>query len=209
MVVRLSSIIVFILLVLLGCQSARYNQKVEVNDLNLRPYYQINYNLASGGERYQFIVDLLEFEPYRSFKFTMTNTNETSSVITITPGALDTGYAEKNYFNRWVDTLDDKTLTVWFSNYMFSTLLAGDTAYFDGDIGWAGIERTAYYNAGRELYSYELNGVPQTIEVIKVVEAEKTKPKKFWVLNNPKNPMIVKMNVGWEIWLKEINHNYE
>jgi hypothetical protein len=191
-----------------GCGSLKRNSTSDFDQLNIRPHYQINYNLASGGERYQFIVDLIEMEPYRTFKFTMTNSNETSALIAITPQALDSGNVEKNYFPSFSDTLDNNTLTVWFSKTMFNNIVEHDTAYFNGNYSGFGNRISKFYNAGSQNYIYELNGVPQNVEVIYVKEVS-DRPKEFWVLNNLNNPLIVKMNIGWEIWLKEVNHNYE
>lgn len=193
------------LIMLHGCKLLQPKEE-KIDTLNVRPYYQINYNIASGGERYQFIVDVIEMNPYRTFKFTMTNSNETSALIAITPQALDSGYIEKNYFPNYSDTLNDKTLTVWFSKKMFSDLVTNDSAVFNGDYRF-GSKQSTYFNKGIYKYNYELNGVPQTIEVLYV--REEGMGKQFWVLNDPENPLIVKMNVGWEIWLKEVNHNYE
>ncbi len=201
------SLVIMCLVLLSGCKLLQTNQQ-KIDTLDLRPNYQINYNIAQGGERYQFIVDLIEMNPYRTFKFTMTNSNETSALIAITPKALDSGDIEKNYFPNYSDTLNDNTLTVWFSRKMFETIINNDTAIFNGNYRGFGSKKTKFYNNGTELYHYELNGVPQTIEVIHVKEANRG-GKQFWVLNNPENPLIVKMNVGWEIWLKEVNHNYD
>ncbi|NNJ56746.1 MAG: hypothetical protein HKP14_11455 [Bacteroidia bacterium] len=138
----------------------------------------------------------------------MTNRRNNTAIITITPASLDTASVEKNTFATYNDTLSNSQITVWFSQRMFSEIMTNDTSIFDGNSsGWGNI-KTKYYNAGKTEYHYELNGVPQRIEVIHVVE-DSDNPKEFWVLNDPVNPMIIKMNVGWEIWLKEINHNYE
>ena len=91
---------------------------------------------------------------------------------------------------------------------MFNELSRGDTSVFDGDFSWS-YSTEKFYSKGLVPFSYELNGVPQTVEAIEVVEATYNNAKKYWVLNNPDNPLILRMDIGWVISLKEINHNYD
>lgn len=194
-----------------SCRSVPLATEDAVSELVLRDNYQLNYNLAYGEERYQFIVDVKQLHPDLTFKYTMTNKKYTSGFITITEQALDSADIEKNTFGGGSDTLKDNQITVWFSKAMFNSLIENDTAVFDGDRSVWGSNKSTFFNAGKTYYDYELNGVPRRLEVIVVYEevGENKRPKSFWVLNNPNNPLIIKMDVGWEIWLKEVNHNYE
>lgn len=207
MVMRLAYILILAMPFLLGCK-VRKTDVLNFDEIKLRPGYQINYNLAYGDERYQFILDMMEVDSLIQFRYTMTNTRNNTAIITITPASLDTATIQKNTFTSYDDTLSNSEITVWFSQKMFSEIMTKDTSVFNGNYSGWGNKLTSFYNAGKTEYRYELNGVPQTIEVIHVVEMADN-PKEFWVLNDAENPMIIKMNVGWEIWLKEINHNYE
>jgi hypothetical protein len=201
--------VILTLLILVSCKTFENSTSESFDTIELRNEYQLNYNLGYGDERYQFIVDIMNLNPDRQFRYTMTSKSKRSAVITILESALDSGYVEVNTFNGSNDTLGSNELTVWFSKRMFSQLRDSDTAWFVGNRPMFGRpDSTQYYNAGLESYSYELNGVPQTIEVMKVMRVTGD-PQEFLILNDPDNPLIIKMNIGWEIRLKEINHNYE
>ena len=139
------------ILLVLGCSVTKSESK-HFDQIELRPNYQLNYNIAAGGERYQFIVDIKKVTPYRTFKFTMTNKNETSAFITITPQALDSGNVEKNYFPGYEDTLANNQLTVWFSKRMLRELLTQDSTKFDGHSSGWGTAITTYHNEGFESF---------------------------------------------------------
>ena len=94
------------------------------------------------------------------------------------------------------------------SEKMFDDLVRSDTAYFVPDASLFGkSQNVAFYNAGLEEYRYERNGKPQVIEVMKVLE--KDGDRSFLVLNDRANPLIIKMDIDWVIWLKEVNHLWQ
>jgi len=194
----------------MSLQSCKVNnpKKIVYDTLDLREGYQLNYKLAYGDERYQFIVDMLELEPYRTFKFTMTNKGRTSAIISISQEALKSATDEKNQFGGRNDTLENYEITIWFSEKMFDDLVSSDTAYFVPDASLFGkSQNVAFYNAGLAEYRYERNGKPQVIEVMKVLE--KDGDRSFLVLNDRSNPLIIKMDIDWVIWLKEVNHVWQ
>ncbi|MEY2924801.1 MAG: hypothetical protein RLZZ337_1349 [Bacteroidota bacterium] len=174
--------------------------KLQVND-----NYQLNYNLASDGERYQFIVDIVDLEPYFKYQFTMTNNNQTSALHTFTPHALEYAFAQKVKFGPSSDTLKDHIVTGMFSRKSYRELLAGDTVAIVPDASMMS-DVGIFYNDGFEAYMYELNGEPQTIEVMRVMEIADGTPRNYLILNNEQQPLIIKMDIGWAISLKEINY---
>lgn len=180
-------------------------ERIKYDHLELDDNFQLNYNLAADGERYQFIVTLVDLEPYFKYQFLFTKDNRSSAVHTFTPHAMEYGFAEKIRFDNKDDTLKDHIIAGVFSRKMYRELLANDTILIvTNERIMTSVD--TFYNAGFEAYTYELNGEPQTIEVMRVMQFTDKIPMSYLVLNNPKFPLIIRMDVGWVIWLKEINY---
>lgn len=197
------AITITISLLLFSCKTRDQNQEDKLDVLVVKDNYQLNYNLAYGDERYQFIVQMEEVEPYRTFSFDMTNKRGTDGRVTMTPGALDTATWQVNTFGNRNDTFSDREITVWVSRKVMKDLIEKDSAVFNPGAFMS--SNTTFYNKGLKTYEYELNGVPQKIEIL--VAQNKKGNYGFWLLNDPENPLIIRMDVGWVIWLKEINFN--
>lgn len=194
-----------LIVILLFGSCSLFKPKTKYNKLQIGDNYQLNYNLASSGERYQFIVDIIDLEPYFKYQFTMTNNNQTSALHTFTPHALEYAFAQKVKFGPSSDTLKDHIVTGMFSRKTYRELLDSDTVVMVPDASLM-TDKGIFYNAGFEAYTYELNGEPQKIEVMRVLEITDGTPRNYLILNNPKQPLIIKMDIGWAISLKEINY---
>lgn len=195
-----------LIVILSACASINNPPKEEALDtLVLKNKYQLNYNLAYGDERYQFIIHILKMQPDRVFHYAMTNMRRTNATVVLRESALDTAKRSVNTFTGRDDTLDHNALTVWLSREVFADIVNTDSCWLDdGSSVWT-TKYKRFYNAGKALYNYELNGVPQTIEIVKVKELNGS--SEFWILNDLENPLIIRMDVGWVIWLKEINYS--
>lgn len=196
---------VYFLLIMVLASCNLLKPKVKYDQLQIDDKYQLNYNLASGGERYQFIVDIVDLKPYFNYQFTMTNNNQTSAIHTFTPHALEYAFAQKVKFGTSDDTLKDHIVTGMFSKKTFNELYEGKSVVIVPDASMM-TDKGIFYNDGFEAYNYELNGKPQTIEVMRVIEETDGIPRSYLILNNAEQPLIIKFDIGWSIWLKEINY---
>jgi hypothetical protein len=102
--------------------------------------------------------------------------------------------------------LDSNLSTVWMARNTFDSLLFGDTVSFDPEYRIFGSEFQQFTRRGMGEFQFELNGVPQRIEIMKVIPLNPNVTAEFWILNDPDNPLIIMMDLGWRIELKEINH---
>lgn len=201
--VKVPHLLFFVLIVLVSCKSRNASSEEAKDTLEVQDNYQLNYNLAYGDERYQFIVQMEQMAPYRTFSFDMTNKRGTDGMVTMTPGALDTARVQVNTFGNRKDTFSDNQITVWVSRRVMKELMENDSSEFNPGAFMSG--SSMFYKRGIKTYKYELNGVPQKIEIC--VASDKDNKYSFWLLNDPENPLIIRMDVGWVIWLKEINYN--
>jgi hypothetical protein len=197
--------ITYILSILLLAGCSLLKPKTKYDTLQIGDNYQLNYNLASGGERYQFIVDIIDLKPFFHYQFTMTNNNQTSAIHTFTPHALEYAFAQKVKFGTESDTLKDHIVTGMFSQKTFRELKEGKSVVIVPDASTM-TDKGIFYNDGFEAYNYELNGKPQTIEVMRVMEATDDIPRSYLILNSEEQPLIIKFDIGWSISLKEINY---
>lgn len=166
--------------------------------------YQLNYNLASGGERYQFIVEVKEMKPNINFDYTLSMKKPVKGNMTLTQKAREEARYMRNYFSKGKHVLPDSMLTVWLSRSIYQDLVStGKCKLSDGE-SYGKLE--AYQLLGYEKFNTEINGEPVVLDVLRIKGLE-GKKSEFLILKNPTNPLIIKMNVGWEISLKEIFHN--
>jgi ankyrin repeat protein len=155
------------------------------------------YNVDFGGEKYKFIIDIIQDEPEIVFNWKMTTANrgDKEGNISISAEAIQSATAQYNLFENGEIVLDDKT-SVWVSRNVFKSLRSG-------------AETTM--NAMGEDKTFVRMSVPAGTEVvvggkpISVIYAEATDgSEKFWILNNPKMPLIMKMDLGWKISIEKI-----
>jgi Ankyrin repeats (3 copies) len=155
------------------------------------------YAVDFGGQQYKFIIDIIQDEPEIVFNWKMTTANrgDKEGNISMSAEAVQSATAQYNLFENGEIVLDDKT-SVWVSRDVFKSLRSG-------------AETTM--NAMGEDKIFVRKNIPAGTEVmaggkaISVIYAEATDgSEKFWILNNPKMPLIMKMDLGWKIGIEKI-----
>ena len=165
---------------------------------------QLAYNVDFKGEKYQFVVEVLKKSPELVFKYNLTMGGGMNATVTISADAMKTAVNQNNYFNGRDVSLGDKT-TVWVSQKVFNDITTnGKTSM--GDVQGLGIKTTEYSLVGKEKFSTSLNGDPITLEALHL-KATNGSNYEYWIWNNAADPLILKMDLGWGISIKEINVN--
>ncbi|MCB9262276.1 MAG: hypothetical protein H6607_07875 [Flavobacteriales bacterium] len=183
--------------VLTGC-------KTQSTSVSISENHQLVYNLNFGGSNYNFIVEVLSKSPSLSFNYAMTNGNNTSGKVTIMPGALDSARVQNNYFSGGDLVLDQET-TVWLSKRVFNELSStGKTVMEFSSL--FGSETVNFSKTGEENFEISVNGTKKKVSTILASDTD-GKGYSYRILNNPSEPLILEMNLGWSIGLKEINFN--
>ena len=154
------------------------------------------YGVDYQGKKYDFKVTILNFSPDLTFDWQMTNPVNTKGKVIIKKEAFASSKAQFNYFSGGETVLEDKT-SVWLSKKSYFQLKKKKATIIDSGSG----DETLTLK-GREKLLVKVHGVDTELNVI---YAETDKGNKFWIWENSVAPVILKMNLGWEIAIREIH----
>ena len=201
-------------LILVACSPQKQSASTQANPpkknkLEIKPGYQLNYNLASGGERYQFVVELKKMNPDINFDYTLTMKNIVNGNMTISNKAKMYVNTMQNYFRSGNNLLPDSVTTVWASQKTYREIVeTGKCILDDGERkGWSRIGKVEYDFFGKEKYTCEVNGESKTFDVLRIIGKSGNRSE-FLILDDPNNPLIIKMRVNFERSVKEIYHPF-
>lgn len=160
------------------------------------------YEVDFYGNTYDFIVHVKSLDDGIEFDYEMTNTNNTKGIVKISKGAFENAIAQNNYFSGGEMNLDDQT-TVWLSKKVFEDLVNTGKATISTDGGNTKIV-IGDATAGHDFELY--NAISEEpIEDLSYVYAESPDGSaKYWIHMSKYNPLILKMDIGWSITLKEM-----
>lgn len=160
--------------------------------------YQVN----AGGSEYEFIVTLNDPGANAlDFNYEMTNTNKTSGHVTISGKAKTTATKYINYFSGGDLNLTD-ACTVWLSNKNFNDMTERKTVLqLDNNAP------ETFYLPKKDTVStvVKVKGEDKKVEAFIINNAADGNGKKtMWIHDISSNSLIIKMDQGWSIILKEI-----
>lgn len=161
------------------------------------------YHVNAGGNEYDFIVTVnkYSYEKGIDFNYEMTNADKTHGHVIITPEAKDKARNYVNYFSGGDMKLTDAS-TVWLSYASFTDMPDKKTSMsFDGG------EMTTMYRPEKDEVEPVVNikGEDRTIDAFMINNSpDGTGDKTLWIHGSSANPLILKMNLGFQIELKEI-----
>jgi hypothetical protein len=166
------------------------------------------YAVVNGDKKYDFIVTVKQLSPELIFDWEMTAPVNTKGTITIPQKDMQHAMAFYNYFSPGSLTLDGET-SVWLSNDQFNQIKNNRYGIFklDGKNGketpMKVIRNTP--NMPIPVITPIVNGKPMTLNTIYLNNGILGENMREVVLLDSKDfPIIVKMNLGWTITLKEI-----
>lgn len=154
--------------------------------------YMVNYN----AKNYDFIVGMINFYPNLKFTWEMNYPIRNKGLVEITKKAMDEATEQNNGFSAGDYFFNDKT-TVWVSYSVYNalknkepiTIKAGDD---DEELNYV------------KDYMYETTINDSTV-FLKSLYAESNLGDKFWILDDPNNPIILKMVLDWNIEIGSIH----
>jgi hypothetical protein len=127
--------------------------------------------------------------------------------IKLTKEAMEKAIAQNNYFGADLKnaTLNDKT-TVWVSKAVFDGLIKSNQAKMDVGNGEELFTVVTDKQDNRDQDAFEdkvsVKGTEKYVNTLHVKNEDGS--RQLWILNDVKNPLIVKMDLGWSITLKSI-----
>ena len=161
------------------------------------------YHVNTGTKEYDFIVTInkYDFNKGIDFNYEMTNSSNTKGHVIISGAAKNTSKKYVNYFRGGDLKLTDAA-TVWLCYDNFMDLPAKKTQMtFDN-----GEEETFYRQDNDEVNPVIIfKGKEMKLDAFIINNGADGKGNKtLWVLNGSGNPLILKMDLGWTIELKEV-----
>jgi len=178
-----------VVLTVISCSSKEPNPWLKSGSL-------LNYHLTGPGMEYDFNLSNLTIDKEVAFGWEMTEPMNFKGKVKMTENALKESNTIENYFSDGSDqTMSDKT-TVWFSKKLYDGLKnkKATEIYIDGNA------ETLNFKS-EEKYKIKIDDAENEIEVL---YGETDKGSKFWILDDSKNPLIIKMTVGFTIELKTV-----
>lgn len=160
------------------------------------------YQVKAGGSEYEFIVTLNDpGSNALDFNYEMTNANKTSGHVTISTQAKSDATKYVNFFRGGELNLTD-ACTVWLSGKNFSDMPGKKTIMTLDN----GAPETFYRPEKDEVAPVvKIKGEDRKLEAFIINNAaDGSGNKTMWINGISSNSLIVKMNLGWSIVLKEI-----
>jgi len=194
----------------LNTASAQLNMPLAYTDANggkgefqLKKGDQLVYHVNTGSAEYDFIVTLDDGGTKKAidFDYAMTNAAGTSGHVNISAGARAGARKYINYFSGGTMNLTDAS-TVWLTDANYADLDYGKAQLsFDG-----GPEETFYAEGSNSVGKVvKIKGVNRKIGGFSITNAQGAAgDKTLWINLSKSNPLIIKMNLGFTIELREI-----
>jgi hypothetical protein len=164
---------------------------------------QLIYAVEAFGKTYDFIVTLNDYDYERGidFNYEMTNEENTKGHVSISKKGANESIKYINYFKGGELKLTN-TSSVWLSSKNFMDMPDNKTTMQMDDAA----PETFYKPEKNEvLHEIKVKGETKTIQGFMINNAaDGTGSKTLWIHDISANPLIIKMNLGFTIQLKEI-----
>ncbi len=208
---KLTILISMFLLLFAGTQSFA---QLEFDDMNcstlmLREGLVLVYGVNYNGTEYDFIMTINELSETKiEYSYIMTNAYATSGTIIMSEDALLNATSHYNYFSGGTVELTDMT-SVWMSKKVFDELTGehGKTT-ISVDGGKTQVELNAI-EVGYDFSLYNDISKKQFDNIGYFYAETEDQQIKYWVHYSKHYPIILKMDLGWQICLKEIRDSEE
>jgi Flp pilus assembly protein TadD len=186
----------FALLRKLGCPQAFAN----LSPSEVKAYtYNVDYN----GMKYQFIVapTSIKMTEGARFNWHMTIRDDMQGTIAISKAALDTAHSQMNKFSAGPADLSSLT-SFWVSNALYTELKhVGKTTNTAGEAG----AKTFLLVADDEDAEPTITNSKGQKKALKTLHIRSDdNEEELWINDDPANPLITRMSLGWSIELTSI-----
>lgn len=173
----------------------------------IKPGSRLIYGVEANGQKYDFIVTVKALVPALLFDWQMTDPININGSITHTAPAMISGNTMYNFFAPGTKTLDDNTLSVWISRNSFTALTRGTkTAMLKMNTNESPKKMGVEQEDPKEM-KIIVNGEKETVEEFEAKDMAAPSGEDrvyFTFANSAKMPIILRMQNGFYIALKEI-----
>lgn len=160
----------------------------------------LSYDLVMNQKPVRLTAKVEQFNPQLVFDYNVENEG-IKGRFTVTQEALMVGTEIDHLFTGEAKTLT-KTTSLRISDSTFHQLKNDGEAILSFRQGFLKNENI-YKVVDNQTTTINFNDKPKTVDVL-YLEDIHGKEFKFWIWDNPKNPIIIRMDVGWQMLLKNI-----
>lgn len=171
------------ILIGLGCQA----------QINVKPGDKFIYNVEVGSDKYNFTIVVKSISPGFEFAYQMTNEAQTHGKVSMSAKAIQSANKMYNYFSGGEVSLKDMT-SVLISRESFKQLSNKKTAVIYDDT-----QKYSFHNDGKDQFTYSRNGKSEQADGLYISDGNYI----MTVLNDPRFPLIVSMDLGFSIKLSK------
>lgn len=159
---------------------------------------QLIYEVNTATAKYQFIVTIKKLDDGITFDWKMTAPISKKGTVVMAEEAVENAAGLFNYFATDTAKLTDQT-SVWISRTMWREMHNEDEMVL---ISLDNGEATGFFREDGEAHKITYKGKPLDMKVSNLKSLTDTQTITVW--ENEKFPIILKMDLGWTIELKEI-----
>lgn len=159
---------------------------------------QLVYEVTTASAKYQFIVTVKKLDDGITFDWKMTAPINKKGTVVMAEEAVENATGLFNYFATDTARLNDQT-SVWISRTMWREMHNEDEMVL---ISLDNGEATGFFREDGEAHKISFKGKPLDMKVSNLKSLTDTQTITVW--ENEKFPIILKMDLGWTIELKEI-----
>lgn len=162
------------------------------------------YEVDFYGNNYDFLVLIQKSSKDKVvFEYLMTNPNQTSGSVTMLADALESATAQFNFFRGGPVTLEEMT-SVWVSRKVFDELTGkAGRSTISPDGGQTQVELIAN-KVGYDYSLYNHISERQFNDIAYYYAESADGGAKYWIGTSRAVPIILKMDLGWTISLREM-----
>lgn len=191
---------VFVCILLIMTQHKIYSQTQKPLTFDINEGDILVYDVRNGGDLYYYTITIKEFKSKIYFDWVMSDPIHKSGSVEIKPKALSKSMTLINYVNDGHLTFEEETI-VWISKIMFKEISESKTPVIKIDDHEGNKMELKGYS--KQWIKYKGNDME--IDVLDVSNNESFFDlKKFSILNNSKNPLLTRMNIGFTVELMEV-----
>jgi hypothetical protein len=178
-----------------GCGSRK--SKINLNDKDAL-IYEVNF----ANNPVEMLVEIEARKPDLVLKYRMGFEEPRVGEITISSQALKDSYEQDNF---WIgDKLISNKTTLWVSSAAYLDIVESGEVKMPFRQGFTYHDLT-YRLVDKTELELVFNGKLKKFHTFYLEDTE-GKGFKYWIWNNQTDPLILKMDLGWQLTLKEIIH---
>jgi hypothetical protein len=175
------------------------------NDIDLEPGSILIYSVKREGQTSELIVTIEQLKPVLKFNYKITFDPTTSGQVIMTQNALENADKQIDLLLGGKQYLDNAT-SLWISKKSFSELVSGDSTRVvtnDGSVFYIKKLEDSVKKINVDDDTQYVNFI-YAAQILKNDNNEMDFGYSYKILDDPDNPIILSMDLGWTIELEKI-----